>query len=716
MTWASKSRERAPVVIWRMNDSLDGVEAVCDLFDAFKVTWDMKLNKLGAATFYLPLTDPMAAEVTRLRFAEIWEEDNRVELFRIDKIEKTRDGSLALKVKCTHVLDTLNDKTMKGIHSATGTVATVTYLLAQQDLVQWAVGTNDFAYSFTHAWTNDTIWRAFTKLPEQWAVDMQITFDTTSYPWTINVIEPPTEITGLIQAEKNLATLNRIEDSTKLVSRLYAYGTGAGTAQLTIASENVTGATSATTAEAASGQKDIVVTSGVGFASGQHVYIESGLLWEMNEIDSVAGTTLTMVNNLLATYPTAGDVSEAEEYVQNDALWNAGIRVTRVWQDQQITTAAALKDVADVMLAKYAAPYLTYKVKLVDLARLSGLGYPDLSLGTVLRLNDPLIETDVDARIVRLRRPDVDGKPGSLIAELTNNLDEFPGYGEAAYADNLDGITNGSSYGRILVTSISNGKIILSESVGDIDWDNVDNKPDFGDLVAMADDPGVSSLYLSATYMGYWNGAAWRAYIQGDGSFKFYIGATDYIEGTGGVVTIRGSLVADDIQTGNLSADRIFGGTLDFDDISRDGLEIITADIRNNAITQYKIGENEVRTSELYIDGSIVMNPTGGTNYNSISGCDYIKAGDFYHWIDLEHSFFQGAQFNWLDLDSDGDVHLYGEDEVRLDAGEDIVLDCGEYLSLYGTDGGSVGGLVSAVESMEIKFNGTRRRIAVFAT
>ena len=59
---------------------------------------------------------------------------------------------------------------------------------------------------------------------------------------------------------------------------------------------------SALTSDAASGQKDCVVADGSKFSSGMLVKIKDDNAWEYNEVDSVAGNTVTMVTNLANTY------------------------------------------------------------------------------------------------------------------------------------------------------------------------------------------------------------------------------------------------------------------------------------------------------------------------------------------------------------------------------------------------------------------------------
>ena len=61
------------------------------------------------------------------------------------------------------------------------------------------------------------------------------------------------------------------------------------------------------TSDAASGQKDCVVVDGSEFSSGMLVKIKDDNAWEYNEVDSVAGNTVSMVNNLANTYTVAAN-------------------------------------------------------------------------------------------------------------------------------------------------------------------------------------------------------------------------------------------------------------------------------------------------------------------------------------------------------------------------------------------------------------------------
>ncbi len=728
MTDRHRAKEHAPVVIWKLNAGLTAVEAVCDLFDASDVEWELRLNELGSASFKIPLDDPFLPEIVRFRFVEIWEDDRRIDLFRIVKTKKVRgSGADYMLVNCVHCLDTLNDHVMKGVITQTGTAAALAYLIAAQPLAYWQLGTNDFAIAISHVWTNYSILRALLSIPADWGdTDAVFTVDTTAFPWTVNVLVPDATVTALVQPGRNTQLLEREEDATAMFTRLYAYGSGAGTDQLTIASENVTGATEAITAPAAAGQKDVTVADGTSFLAGDHVYISDGALWENNEVDSIVGNVLTMVSDLLHAYTAAGSVSEAEEYVEDAVAWAAGTRITRFYEDQAIVSPVHLKSVADALLLAAASPKLTYTGEVEDLARATGLSAPEFQVGKVLRIWDTKLGKDVDARIIVLRRPDVEGKPGEIEVELSNRLDYFPGYGSAAYADSIDEVSEGSVFGRVLSTVIENGKIIISETVGDLDFANVVNA---GDLPAMCLTPGVSSLYLSSTYMGYYvAGTGWTSYIKSDGTFKFYGAASKYIEWNGVSLTIRGTLVADDITSGSLSATRISGGTLNCGTMTVTNLN--AGSITAGTLTSRKVQSDSGSTrAEMTI---------AGDDQEHVFRClvsGKVRSYLYYGGLAVQNAAATGVVAGVENVGDAGAIYAQGTgaylavtgsgaqatfSQTGASAGLEVLSlaqsDTSEgFINFSGSERAAILGSTNSVKSVRVELNGTVYRLALYA-
>ena len=591
--------DRSSVVLYQFNDLGTDLEAVGDPGNAFDITYSVAANQLGSAGFSLPADDRHVSMISnRTTFVEVWDGEWRVGLFRVVRIGKVDNRSrTAIHYHCEDALGTLNDDEVRGSQSTgPGTETSINFVLGFQQTTHWKLGDLDFDRNFLHSWVNNpTILEALLSICSRWVDEYMIQTDTTSYPWTISIVEPPTDYAGFLHRDSNTQEIQRIAEATGIVTRIYPYGAGAGTDQLTIASENITGQESTLAAEAAAGQKDaeVQVGDGAGFSVGDEIYLEDGDDWEVNEVASVAADVVTCVSNLLHTYGIGATIHVCETFVQNDTQWNAGTKVVRTWVDQRYEVAANLLAAAQEKLEQLSTEKVTIIGEAADLYRRTGADR--FELGKLVKVwNDPLGIVD-DVRVMQMRKPDVDGRPGELELVLANKLDIFPAFGDAAYADTGDDISGGVVFGRVLSTVIENGKIIITETVGDIDFENVVNA---GDLYAMSRTPGVSSLYLGATYMGYYNGSAWTAYVKGDGTFKFYIGPAQYIEGSGGVVTVRGALHADDLTT----------GTLDFSAIGRTGLSVIQSEIGNQAVGYSQLDLGAVRVENITINQTLSMN------------------------------------------------------------------------------------------------------------
>lgn len=65
--------------------------------------------------------------------------------------------------------------------------------------------------------------------------------------------------------------------------------------------------------------------------------------------------------------------------------------------------------------------------------------------------------------------------------------------------------------------------------------------------------PGAAGLYLGSDYLGYYNGSAWKTYMQNNGNFSLSGTGTHNLAWDGTTLTIRGSLNADDITAGTIT-------------------------------------------------------------------------------------------------------------------------------------------------------------------
>ena len=113
------------------------------------------------------------------------------------------------------------------------------YVLARQSTKHWRLGDCDFTRYFHYKWENENgLLGALFSIAEPFDVPYVWTWDTQSYPWTLNLEIPSEAPTAEIRFGKNLAEIERKVDPSNIVNRLYALGAGEGVNQLDITRVN----------------------------------------------------------------------------------------------------------------------------------------------------------------------------------------------------------------------------------------------------------------------------------------------------------------------------------------------------------------------------------------------------------------------------------------------------------------------------------------------
>lgn len=115
----------------------------------------------------------------------------------------------------------------------------IEYVLARQTTKHWRLGSCDITRYFHYKWENENgLLGPLFSIAQPFDVPYVWTFDTQSYPWTINLTTPSTTPSAEIRFGKNLAEIEREVDPSNIVNRLYALGYGEGVNQLTIEKVN----------------------------------------------------------------------------------------------------------------------------------------------------------------------------------------------------------------------------------------------------------------------------------------------------------------------------------------------------------------------------------------------------------------------------------------------------------------------------------------------
>lgn len=212
------------------------------LENAYDISYDLKLNELWTCKFKLPRDDKKTKHCEIFNFVELFDGDDRVELFRILPNILTREETPYIEYECEHVLATLLDDVMFKYHQI-GNVGIYTdrvirYVLDRQAVKRWQLIQCDFKRQFEYKWENENLLAALFSIPKPFVDKYKWEFDTTSYPWGLSLKRLDEKYKADIQYRKNMQNIEKTVDPTNLVTRVYPLGYGEGDNQLDIKSVN----------------------------------------------------------------------------------------------------------------------------------------------------------------------------------------------------------------------------------------------------------------------------------------------------------------------------------------------------------------------------------------------------------------------------------------------------------------------------------------------
>lgn len=216
------------------------MQLIAVLENAFNISYEQAINELWSASFSLPANDPKNEYCQPFYFVEIFDGDERVDLFRIINHKYDYRGDKVITYNCEHVLATLLDDIMFQYHQTTNLspIDTLNYILGYQTIPRWQIGRVDYTDIVSFKWESENLLNAIFSIPTAYSDNYLFTWDTTNFPWTLNLVVPPTEPVAEIRYAKNLREISKQEDPRNLVTRLYALGYGEGDNQLTIKKVN----------------------------------------------------------------------------------------------------------------------------------------------------------------------------------------------------------------------------------------------------------------------------------------------------------------------------------------------------------------------------------------------------------------------------------------------------------------------------------------------
>ncbi|MCM3241336.1 phage tail protein [Cytobacillus oceanisediminis] len=214
---------------------------VAYLENAFNIGYEKTFNQIWGASFSLPLNDPKNEECKALYYVEVYDNDEYIGLFRIVPKRTIKNESTEIVTyQCEHVLATLLDSSLFQYHQTDNitTRENLQYILDQQKVKHWVLGTVSFTRYFSYKWENENLLSALFSVPKPFDVQYRWTWNTQVYPWVLNLVPPETAVTCEIRERKNLIGLELEENPMGVFNRIYPLGYGEGINQLNIAAVN----------------------------------------------------------------------------------------------------------------------------------------------------------------------------------------------------------------------------------------------------------------------------------------------------------------------------------------------------------------------------------------------------------------------------------------------------------------------------------------------
>lgn len=218
------------------------------LENATNVAIEEVLNQPGGnfVSFDLPYNDPKFRDCYSFRFVKPHDAKGveHFDPYRIMPRTFVHNPMGIASIECEHCITTLADDLLFGYHELGGagydTKRVLDYVLDKQTVRNWVLGVCEFSHEFQYGWENETLLQALYSIPTCFADDYQFTFETSAYPWTVNLIKLNKEdkAKSRFRYDYNINSVRKEEDTKELCNRLYCLGYGEGINQLTIESVN----------------------------------------------------------------------------------------------------------------------------------------------------------------------------------------------------------------------------------------------------------------------------------------------------------------------------------------------------------------------------------------------------------------------------------------------------------------------------------------------
>ncbi|WP_079708077.1 phage tail spike protein [Paraliobacillus ryukyuensis] len=220
------------------------LNAIGELDKVISAPVTRKANELWTASFTLALDDPKQYLCSHFNYVEIYGESGfNYGKYRIMPSKTKRSKSEeTVTYECEHVLSTLLDDVIDGYLEAKinwTTRENIQRILDFQTVENWVLGDVDFERYFQYSFEDENgLLAPLLSIPKPFNQPYLFTFDTTVYPWILNLEKVSDVPVGEIRWGKDMIDFNEVSDVSDIVNYLIPKGAGDGVNRLTIEEVN----------------------------------------------------------------------------------------------------------------------------------------------------------------------------------------------------------------------------------------------------------------------------------------------------------------------------------------------------------------------------------------------------------------------------------------------------------------------------------------------
>jgi phage minor structural protein len=217
------------------------LQPIAILENAYGDGYEHRFNEVGSQWFTLPLDDDKNEHCNAFNFVEYTLGDEYIGLYRIvPKLTVKNASTGEISYECKHVISTLLDSVLFRYHQTTNwtTRQNIEYILSKQNTQHWVLGECVFTRYFSYKFENENgLLAPLFSIPQPFDEEYEWTYDTTVYPFVLNLVKPSTEPSCIIREAHNRDGIEK-EEPNEIVNRIYPLGYGEGVNQLGIEEVN----------------------------------------------------------------------------------------------------------------------------------------------------------------------------------------------------------------------------------------------------------------------------------------------------------------------------------------------------------------------------------------------------------------------------------------------------------------------------------------------